>query len=264
MRISRISAFSVELPYAGGSYGWSLDALASAESIVVRVDTDEGASGWGEVCPLGATYLPASAGSVHAGLALLAPALLGEDPRQTGRIRQRMDRVMRGQPHVKSPLDIACWDLLGHATALPFKLDESIATIADVHAARRDDACDAVGIKLSKHGGITPARELRDLCAGLGLRMTIEDAWGGEIGTAAGLHLALSTPPDLVLNSADLHQYSAARVALDGPVVSDGRMSIGDAPGLGVTPDAGVLGAPVAVCERGGRPTTAGSGAGCR
>ena len=44
---------------------------------------------------------------------------------------------------------------------------------------------DAINLKISKVGGLTKARQIRDLCVSLGIAMTIEDSWGGDIITAA-------------------------------------------------------------------------------
>jgi L-alanine-DL-glutamate epimerase-like enolase superfamily enzyme len=76
----------------------------------------------------------------------------------------------------------------------PFILDESIDSIAallDAHAAR---AMDAINIKISKYGGLTLARQVRDLCVAMGISMTLEDSGGGDIVTAAIAHLAHSAP----------------------------------------------------------------------
>ena len=60
MKISRISAYHVELPLHEGSYKWSGGKSVSVfDSTVVQVETDEGSVGYGEVCPLGPFYLPA-------------------------------------------------------------------------------------------------------------------------------------------------------------------------------------------------------------
>ena len=72
-----------------------------------------GLEGFGEVCPLGPAYLPAYAAGARAGIAELAPALLGEDPTQLEKLNRHMDEVLKGHPYVKSPLDMACCDLLG-------------------------------------------------------------------------------------------------------------------------------------------------------
>lgn len=116
------------------------------------------------------------------------------------------------------------------------KLDEGLNTIEDVQQALRDDAMDAIALKVSKFGGLTKARLVRDICTSAGVAMTIEDAWGSGIATAAYAHLAASTHPRALLNTTDLHNYNTAQIAEGAPAVKNGRMSLSDRPGLGVTP----------------------------
>ena len=49
----------------------------------------------------------------------LAPHLIGEDPILLGPLNQLMDRALKGHPYVKSPIDIACWDIKGQKAQLP-------------------------------------------------------------------------------------------------------------------------------------------------
>src|SRR5579864_9725633 len=120
MRITRVLAYRVELPLHEGSYHWSGGKSVSVfDSTVVRVDTDEGISGYGEVCPLGPFYLPAYAAGCRTGLAELGPHLLGENPLELARLNRRMDAALKGHPYVKSGIDMACWDILGKAAGLP-------------------------------------------------------------------------------------------------------------------------------------------------
>jgi len=111
MRITQIDAYRVELPLHEGSYKWSGGKSVTVfDSTVVAVSTDTGLTGYGEICPLGPAYLPAYASGARAGIAELAPHLMGLDPTALGPLNQRMDQVMRGHPYVKSPIDMACWD----------------------------------------------------------------------------------------------------------------------------------------------------------
>jgi L-alanine-DL-glutamate epimerase-like enolase superfamily enzyme len=120
MKITRISAYRVELPLHEGSYKWSGGKSVTVfDSTVVQVATDAGIIGHGEVCPLGPFYLPAYANGVRAGIAELGPHLLGEDPLQLGRLNRRMDAALKGHSYVKSGIDMACWDILGQATGQP-------------------------------------------------------------------------------------------------------------------------------------------------
>src|SRR5262245_10054221 len=120
MKITRILAFRVELPLREGSYRWSGGKSVSVfDSTLVRVETDSGLAGHGEICPLGPFYLPAYAEGVRAGLRELGPHVRCEDSRQLERLNRRMDAALKGHPYVKSGLDMACWDLLGQATGMP-------------------------------------------------------------------------------------------------------------------------------------------------
>ncbi|MGI9462678.1 MAG: enolase C-terminal domain-like protein, partial [Aestuariivirgaceae bacterium] len=85
----------------------------------------------------------------------------------------------------------------------------------------------------------------RDLCISLGIVMTIEDSWGGEIATSAIAHLAHSTPSDFHFQSSAFHDYHTLAIAGGGPIVEGGYMRASDAAGLGVEPDFDVLGQPV-------------------
>ena len=120
MRITRISAYQVDLPLHEGSYKWSGGKSVEVfDSTIVEVETDSGMVGYGEVCPLGPFYLPAYADGVRAGIKELAPHLLGCDPRQLDALNRRMDAALKGHPYVKAGIDIACWDILGQVAGLP-------------------------------------------------------------------------------------------------------------------------------------------------
>ena len=74
------------------------------------------------MCPLGSNYLPSYANGVRGGIKELAPDLLGLNPLEIGVINDVMDYKLKGHPYVKSPIDMACWDLLGKVKydAMPF------------------------------------------------------------------------------------------------------------------------------------------------
>jgi len=122
------------------------------------------------------------------------------------------------------------------------KLDESLNFLSHFREAIADDAMDAASIKLSKFGGLTVSRAIRDLCVDAGIELTIEDAWGGGIVAAAVGHLAASTPPEVLLNATDIDNYNKNRIATGAPEVADGALYVSDRPGLGVEPDFDELG----------------------
>ena len=365
MKITRISVYQVDLPLHEGSYKWSGGKSVEVfDSTVVRIETDEGIEGHGEVCPLGPVYLPSYARGVRAGLEELAPQLIGEDPTQLERLNWSMDRALKGHPYVKSAIDMAAWDVFGQAAGMPvcellggrygddfvlyraisqdtpeamaasargyreegyrrfqlkvggdpdvdidriracaaeldvgdkliadantgwlrheamrvaaavrdvdvyieqpcasyeeclsvrrhtdrpFVLDESIDGIDSLLRGHADLAMDVVNIKIGKFGGLSRARQARDLCLVLGIAMTIEDTWGGDIVTAAIAHMAHSTPPEFLFTATDFNSYVTVSIAAEAPQRVRGRMAAPAAPGLGVTPRAEVLGEPVLI-----------------
>jgi L-alanine-DL-glutamate epimerase-like enolase superfamily enzyme len=365
MKITSIRAYQIDLPLHEGSYKWSGgNSVSVFDTTVVEVVTDESISGWGEICPLGPAYLPAYAAGARAGIAELAPRLIGADPLALGVLNERMDSAMRGHPYVKSAIDMACWDILGKAsgqpiatlmgghvgadfalyraisqdtparmakrigeyrkegyrkfqlkvggdpdvdieriraaskvltrgdvlvadantgwtqheairvadavrdvdvyieqpcmtyeqclavrrhTNRPFVLDEVVDGIDMVVRGIADQAMDVVNLKISKVGGLTRARQIRDLCVSLGIAMTIEDTWGGDITTAAIAHLAHSTPERFLFSSTDFNSYVTVAFADGAPQRAKGRLAASRAPGLGVKPKMNVLGQPVLV-----------------
>ncbi len=127
----------------------------------------------------------------------------------------------------------------------PFVLDETIDDLGMLLRARSDLAMDVVNLKISKLGGLTKIRQARDLCVSLGIGMTLEDSWGGDIATAAIAHLAQSTPPEFLFSTTDFNSYVTVSTAEGAPERVDGRMAASTAPGLGIQPRPEVLGAPV-------------------
>ena len=120
MKITRISVYRKGLTYVGGQYIWGRgNVIECGQSTVITVDTDSGLSGVGEFCPCGDNYMDAHSEGAEAAARLLAPKLLGEDPRQISRIGRLMDATVRGHGYAKSPIDAACWDILGKATGQP-------------------------------------------------------------------------------------------------------------------------------------------------
>jgi len=367
MKIVRILAYRVELPLHEKTYKWSGGKSVTVfDSTIVRVETDTGLAGHGEVCPLGPFYLPAYADGVRAGLRELGPHLIGDDPRQLMKLNRKMDAALKGHPYVKSGIDIACWDILGQASGLPvcellggrygkdvhlyraisqespehmaakvagyrsegyhrfqlkvggdpdvdieriravravlasgerlvadantgwtqheairvakavrdvdvyieqpcltyeeclavrrqiphpFVLDENIDDLGVLLRAKADLAMDVVNLKISKLGGLTKIKQARDLCVSMGIAMTLEDSWGGDIATAAIAHLAHSTPTEFLFTTTDFNSYVTVSTAEGAPQRVNGRMGASVKPGLGITPRFDVLGKPVMVVD---------------
>lgn len=120
MKISQIDVYQLDLPLSkpyllsGGRLRFE-----RLDSTVVKMETDEGIVGWGEGCPWGSTYLPAFGKGIRTGIDEIAPQLLGSEPRRLDVINRTMDTALPGHLYAKSPLDMACWDILGKSVGLP-------------------------------------------------------------------------------------------------------------------------------------------------
>jgi len=131
-------------------------------------------------------------------------------------------------------------------TTLPFILDEVIDGPNMLVRGLAEDAMDCINLKISKVGGLTKAKLMRDLCVVHGIPMTIEDTWGGDITTATIAHLARSTPAEFTFSATDFNSYGTVDIAVGAPKRENGRMTASDRPGLGITPIFDALGEPVA------------------
>lgn len=124
----------------------------------------------------------------------------------------------------------------------PFVLDENVDGLDMLLRAKADLAMDVVNLKISKLGGLTKTKQVRDLCVSMGIAMTLEDSWGGDITTAAIAHLAHSTPEDFRFTSTDFNSYVTVSTADGAPKRVDGFMTASASPGLGIKPKMDVLG----------------------
>jgi L-alanine-DL-glutamate epimerase-like enolase superfamily enzyme len=336
----------------------------------VRVIADDGTEGWGESTPFGGTYIAAHAKGVRAGLEDIAPAVLGMDPRQTARVYDAMDSVLAGHNHAKTPIDVACWDILGKACnmpvcdllggriagqvpmissiggdtpdemrqnvarhrakgflghsvkigateaeggpmldaeriqacladrkagewfladanngltvehalrmlallpteldfvfeapcsswaetqslrqqcSVPLLLDELVQNDADIIQAISQNTCDGLGLKISKQGGLTPSLRQMHICRAAGLVASVQDTTGSGIAFAAVLHMAQATPRNILRCALDTRSMVSLTTAQFDAPIKNGGASAPYVAGLGVTPDMGVMGTPVAV-----------------
>ena len=168
----------------------------------------------------------------------------------TGWLPHQALRVVRAVKDVDVYIEQPCATLeeclaVRRRTDHPFVLDETIDSLETFLRAWREDAMDVVNLKISKLGGLTKTRQVRDLCVSLGIAMTIEDSWGGDVTTAAIAHLAHSTPAELRFSATDFNSYVTVSTAEGAPKRKDGTMAASQEPGLGVRPRMKVLGKPL-------------------
>jgi L-alanine-DL-glutamate epimerase-like enolase superfamily enzyme len=157
------------------------------------------------------------------------------------RLLEPLDRVYFEQP---CPTLEECL-YVRRLTTLPMILDEVITDVAALLRAFEARGMDAINLKISKIGGLTRARQVRELCERLGIGLTIEDTWGGDIVTAAVSHLAASTHPQTLFSVSFINDFVNEHVAGYEP---RSERSVGAAPagaGLGIDVDLEQLGEPL-------------------
>lgn len=189
---------------------------------------------------------------IHQTRAILAPGDILVADANTGWTRAEAARIVSAIASVDVYIEQPCPTYeeclsVRRRTARPFVLDEVIDDVGTLMTALTEDAMDIINLKISKVGGLTKARLLRDICVTTGTPMTIEDTWGGDIVTATIAHLARSTPAEFCFSATDFNSYGTVEIAAGAPRRIDGFMTASDAPGLGITPHLDRLGKPAAV-----------------
>lgn len=120
MKIAEIDCIPVRVPIrpevairaSGGTHSVS-------PFLLVRIHTDEGVCGLGEVSCTPRWSGEDQATATHFIRSILQPALTGEDPRDIARLSARMSRSLYGHPFTKAALEMALWDILGKVAGLP-------------------------------------------------------------------------------------------------------------------------------------------------
>ena len=187
---------------------------------------------------------------IHATSAVLRPTDRLVADANTGWTQHEAMRVVRAVRELDVYIEQPCLTYeeclaIRRHTDHPFVLDENIDGLDRLMRAKNDLAMDVVNLKISKLGGLTKTKQARDLCVTMGIAMTLEDSWGGDITTAAISHLAHSTPEEFRFTSTDFNSYVSVSTADGAPQRENGFMKASTDAGLGITPKPEVLGKPV-------------------
>ena len=129
----------------------------------------------------------------------------------------------------------------------PVYLDENTDSVNAVLRALATGVCDGFGLKVTRLGGLAPFSTVRDLCDARSMPHTCDDAWGGDIIAAACVHVGATVRPSLLEGVWIAQPLLSDHYDSEHPVrVEDGHIRVPTGPGLGVVPDDGVFGEPVA------------------
>ena len=120
MKVSRVETIAVQVPLqAELAIRSSRGAHTASPFLLVKVHTDEGVVGLGEV-----SCTPRWSGedqftAAHFIQDLLAPQLVGENPADVERLTGKLRRALAVNPFTKAALEMALWDILGKMAGLP-------------------------------------------------------------------------------------------------------------------------------------------------
>ena len=117
MKIRSIDAIPVRVPRTHASrsaFGRRIHTNAG----IVRVETDVGLTGWGEISLV---WWREGSGLCSAVRELLAPSLIGEDPSEVTRLGQRMEACLPGRHDApaRAAVEIALLDIVGQHACVP-------------------------------------------------------------------------------------------------------------------------------------------------
>ena len=118
MKITRISLWHVPLTSHETYYMAEGKTCDTVETVVVRLDTDAGLTGWGEYCAI-PHYLPAYARGVAPAITEMASQIIGHDPIGAPAFMHRLNKWLIGHGYAKSPIDMALWDINAKAANQP-------------------------------------------------------------------------------------------------------------------------------------------------
>ena len=238
--IRKLEAFCYRYPLSTPvvtSFGRMLDRPA----VFVRVEDDDGLTGWGEVW----ANFPSIGAEHRARLVneVLAPAISGFTAGQPADVFEKLTRatavlaLQSGEPGlVRADRPWEEWQALREAVDVPLAAGENIASRAGFQQALGDDVLRVIQPDIAKWGGLSVCLEIaRDILESD--KMFCPHYLGGGIGLLASAHLLAGVGGDglLEVDSND----NPLRDRFCGPVIniSDGLVTLEDDPGLGIEPD---------------------------
>ncbi len=120
MKITRVETIPVQVPInQARAVRGGRGAHLVSPFVLVRLHTDAGLVGLGEVSCTPIWSGEDQVTAVHCIQVYLAPLLVGADPTEVERLSARMGRVLAGNVFTKAGVEMALWDLVGKAAGLP-------------------------------------------------------------------------------------------------------------------------------------------------
>jgi len=241
MKIKELSIYAHDLPVKNGPYTMSNAVVWGLDTTLVKLVTDDGIVGWGEVCPLGPTYAEAHARGARAALIEMAEGLIGADLWPVS-LHQRMDALLAGHNYAKAAIDIAAHDAMGRklgvsvAALLGGALQQRVPSYYATGIGAPDDIARLAAQKMRegyprlqiKIGGrpvdedIATIRKVWEVVAGKGVSLTVDANRG--LTTRDALHISRACsdiPITIEQPCASLEDMQRIRPLLHHPLFMD-------------------------------------------
>ncbi len=122
MKITSVEAIPLRYPFRHGGppTGWGGEAWTELRTLLVKVETDDGITGWGEA--FGYNAIPVTKAALES---LVIPNVIGRDPLRISELMRELQLSLHlfGRYGIAifamSGLDIALWDIAGKAAGVP-------------------------------------------------------------------------------------------------------------------------------------------------
>ena len=120
MKIAAVETISLKIPFTFGGAPGGFARWTSNDTLLVKVQTDTGITGWGDAFCYGC--MDSVRAAVHG---MIVPRVIGRDARDVAKLSYELQQALHlhGRYGITifalSGLDIALWDLAGKAAGLP-------------------------------------------------------------------------------------------------------------------------------------------------
>ena len=141
MKITAVEAYKVKVPIKG-DYRMAKGVHKALDSVFVKILTDEGITGIGDIHQGVAGYTEETVDTIHAVITgAFGPALVGEELDSPERLHRLMTETRMGNPFARSGLEMAIYDALGKQAGV------SVAALLGGPARREVKLSGGIGIE---------------------------------------------------------------------------------------------------------------------
>ena len=118
MKITRLEMWPVTMQLTE-PYNIAYEQVASATNVFLRIETDQGLTGYGCAAPDAAVTGESPESVIKVGKEVVEPVLHGANPLRLARLTENLKSILSRNPSAMAMADMALYDILGKAAGLP-------------------------------------------------------------------------------------------------------------------------------------------------